>query len=293
MERETKDICDGYGFRFLEDVETPAAGLMAIGKESRHDNSYFWDNRSRGLAFLFQYTLSGSGVLETEEGVFKAEAGDGFFLQFPGNERYYFDETQSKEPWEFFYILINGACVLPYYRYFVRRFGKITPLPQSHPAVQKLFDLHAMARGGRNRAAPLLQAGRLLDSCVSFAVVWKKPTGRISPLVESAVSYMEHHFGEELALSALSERLGVSQSHLSREFLRETGEQPIRFLTKLRLEKAIELLNTTDMNLQEISGACGFAESNYFSKVFRKYMKASPGKFRKHVQREGYVNVQI
>ena len=41
MERETKDICDGYGFRFLEDVETPAAGLMAIGKESRHDNSYF------------------------------------------------------------------------------------------------------------------------------------------------------------------------------------------------------------------------------------------------------------
>ena len=114
-----------------------------------------------------------------------------------------------------------------------------------------------------------------------------------SPLVESAVSYMEHHFGEELALSALSERLGVSQSHLSREFLRETGEQPIRFLTKLRLEKAIELLNTTDMNLQEISGACGFAESNYFSKVFRKYMKASPGKFRKHVQREGYVNVQI
>ena len=63
--------------------------------------------------------------------------------------------------------------------------------------------------------------------------------------------------------------------------------------TKLRLEKAIELLNTTDMNLQEISGACGFAESNYFSKVFRKYMKASPGKFRKHVQREGYVNVQI
>lgn len=292
MERETKDICDGYGFRFLEDVETPAAGLMAIGKESRHDNSYFWDNRSRGPAFLFQYTLSGSGVLETEEGVFKAEAGDGFFLQFPGNERYYFDETQSKEPWEFFYILINGACVLPYYRYFVRRFGKITPLPQCHPAVQKLFDLHAMARGGRIRSAFAASREAFGFLCLLCGGV-EEADRAYSPLVESAVSYMEHHFGEELALSALSERLGVSQSHLSREFLRETGEQPIRFLTKLRLEKAIELLNTTDMNLQEISGACGFAESNYFSKVFRKYMKASPGKFRKHVQREGYVNVQI
>lgn len=292
MDKAREDICEGYGFHFLEDVDTPMAGLIAVGRESRNDGSYFWDNRKREPAFLFQYTLSGSGTLRAEEGVYKADAGKGFFLQFPGDECYCFDETNDEGPWQFLYVLISGEGVLPYYRYYVRRCGKIAALSRTHPAVQKLFDLYAMARGGHIRTA--FSAGREAFSFLCLLCGGEEETGRTySPLVESAAAHMERGFEDELTLSSLAEALGVSQSHLSREFLRETGEQPVRFLTKLRLQKAIELLNTTDMRLQEISKACGFAESNYFSKVFRKYMKVSPGRFRRHVQREGYINVQI
>lgn len=104
---------------------------------------------------------------------------------------------------------------------------------------------------------------------------------------------MEQHFDHPITLLEAAETLGVSQSHLSREFVKYTGEQPIRYLTKVRLEYAVKLLHSTDMRLEEVSAACGFADSNYFSKVFKKYMKASPGELRRQMRALGYANVKV
>lgn len=292
MGTKLKDICDGYAFHFLEDVDVPAVELMAVGRESRNDRSYFWDNRDRPPAFLFQYTLSGSGTLKTEGEAIKVDAGKGFFLQFPDEEIYYFDENNNEAPWEFLYIVIRGAGVMPYYQYYVKRFGKIASLSLSHPAILKLFDLHMLAKCGRIRNA-FVAGKEAFDFLCLLCSGEEEVSKGYSSLIENAIVYMEQNFQKELALSSLAEYLGVSQSHFSREFLKETGESPVRFLAKLRLEKAISLLNTTDMHLEEISGVCGFSDCNYFSKVFRKYMKVSPGRFRKQIRREGYVNVRI
>ena len=81
MERETKRyFATAMVFIFLGGCGTPAAGLMAIGKESpKHDNSYFWDNRAEAPPSCFQYIPFRQWHFGNEEGVFKAEAGDGFF----------------------------------------------------------------------------------------------------------------------------------------------------------------------------------------------------------------------
>ncbi len=47
------------------------------------------------------------------------------------------------------------------------------------------------------------------------------------------------------------------------------------------------------MRLEEVSAACGFTDSNYFSKVFKKYMKASPGELRRQMRALGYTNVKV
>ena len=60
MSGKTEDVCDDYGFHFLDDVAPAVMELMAAGRQSRNSSSYYWDNISRQEAFLFQYTLGGS-----------------------------------------------------------------------------------------------------------------------------------------------------------------------------------------------------------------------------------------
>lgn len=81
MCEKEKDFCDDYGFRFLEHADEPAIQLDAVGWQRRNSGEYYWDNQNRQECFLFQYTLSGSGTLKTEEGTFVLKKGEAFFVQ--------------------------------------------------------------------------------------------------------------------------------------------------------------------------------------------------------------------
>ncbi len=115
----------------------------------------------------------------------------------------------------------------------------------------------------------------------------------MSNLINNAKKYIDKNYSKPISLAQTAKYLGVSQSHLSREFVKYTGENPIYYLTKVRLEKSVELLNSTDMNLSDISEACGFSNDNYFSKVFKKHMKISPSEFRKQIRTQNYICVKV
>lgn len=63
-------------------------------------------------------------------------------------------------------------------------------------------------------------------------------------------------------------------------FKRETGETFVSYLTKVRMERAAELLRTTDAKTYIIAEKVGITEANYFSYVFKKHFGVAPSKFR-------------
>ena len=286
-----QEICDDYGFRFLDQVETPAVQLFAVGKQSRNTNQYYWNNKDRYPSFLFQYTLNGSGTLNVNNKTHIIKKGQAFFLQIPGDECYYFDDKINDAPWEFIYILLDGVSVLPYYKYVVNHLGKMMELAPFHPAIKLLFDIYNRAKQG------LLQNAFAADSEVFRFLCLLCNSGfntdHQSSLIENAKAYIDNNFSKPITLAETAEYLKISQSHLSREFVKHTGEQPIHYLTKIRLERATQMLISTNIRLNEISRLCGFSDSNYFSKVFKKYIKISPGEFRKQTRTQGYINVQV
>lgn len=291
MDRGSRDQCDDYGFRFLDNVEEPAVCLIAVGWQRRHDGSYYWNNQHRPDSYLFQYTLSGSGTLKTGDGIFKVKKGEAFFLKLPGEEVYYFDESQDQAPWEFVYRMVGGKGVSSYYQYVLNHLGGIMSLPAYHPAIKQLWDLYFQAKNGLIQNAFMADGEAFRFLC--FLCDVSSARERRSSLTDRAKAYMERNFDRQITLSETAEYLGVSQSHLSREFVRYTGEQPVRYLTKVRLEHAIKLLHSTQLGLEEISRSCGFSDSNYFSKVFKRYMKTSPGQLRKQLKAQGYVSVRV
>ena len=101
-------------------------------------------------------------------------------------------------------------------------------------------------------------------------------TGQLCGLV----AFMNREFRRKIDFTELLNKVPMSRSTLNRNFVRATGETPMRYLLKLRLEHAAGLLAQTDASIAEVAIASGFEDSNYFSRAFRKVYRLSPREFR-------------
>jgi two-component system response regulator YesN len=123
----------------------------------------------------------------------------------------------------------------------------------------------------------------LLDSCVKVrSSIRRERTDTAKLLINKAQDYLgEHYCDSELSVDILCGYLNVSSTYFSILFKRETGLSFVNYLTKVRMEKALQLLNTTDEKTYNISTMVGYTEPNYFSYVFKKYYGVSPSNYRK------------
>ena len=291
MHPPSQDFLDSYAFHFLQDISPPVVQLTGVGRETRTSPDYRWDNQERIPSILLQYTLSGYGVVRSGSEVMRTGPGTAFLLSFPGDNSYYY-EPDATEPWEFVFILMKGDGTRPYLDYIRDHKGLVFPLPLQHPAAQQLLDMHTQAKAGRLQDS-FLASSKCFSILCALCSPYSDQERPLSPLVSAAITSMRCSYARGAGVADICSTLGISQSHLSRVFMKETGVQPILYLTRLRLEEAVRLLNTTDLSLTEISARCGFDNTNYFSKVFRKHMGVSPRTFRQRLQDQPYTSVQL
>lgn len=96
-------------------------------------------------------------------------------------------------------------------------------------------------------------------------------------------SYVNQHYAESLTLEHLSAHFGLNKYYFCKLFKEKSGLTLTEYQNIIRIKKAAELLQHTPLNITEISEKVGYNDSSYFGKVFKKHMKVSPLKFRKHL----------
>lgn len=101
-----------------------------------------------------------------------------------------------------------------------------------------------------------------------------------SPLIRSAIKYIKAKHIQKLTLKNIAEYCHVNAYYLAHLFKKETGMSSIDFLNKVRIEKAVFLLETTEMPVQQIAGQVGFVDANYFSRKFKMIMNCTPTDYR-------------
>lgn len=100
-------------------------------------------------------------------------------------------------------------------------------------------------------------------------------------LVQSAKSYISTNFMKPLTLKDIAKRVHLTEHYFGQVFKLVTGETFMTYLTKVRMEKACELIKNPNLKNYEISQLVGYADPKYFTKMFQRMYGHTPKEFRK------------
>ncbi|MEY9095422.1 response regulator [Paenibacillus sp. RC84] len=103
---------------------------------------------------------------------------------------------------------------------------------------------------------------------------------RTTSVLKEAKDWIDAHFVEEITLEQAAERVHLSLHYFSKMFKRHMGETFIDYVTRLRIERAKELMKNDELSLKEVCFEVGYKDPNYFSRVFRKVTGISPTGYR-------------
>lgn len=98
--------------------------------------------------------------------------------------------------------------------------------------------------------------------------------------VRNIAGYIEQNYMKKISLKDISESVHLCESECSRLFKKYMNISLFAFLQEYRIERSIELMDG-DFSISEIAGSCGFSDSNYYSKVFKKIKGSSPKQYCK------------
>ena len=145
----------------------------------------------------------------------------------------------------------------------------------SCPAAAELMDRLAEEKETHSRARSQLAYALLCELADADSAALALP-----PLVQAAIEDIRANYAGLYGVEELSERLGVSKSHLVRTFTAAIGVPPGRYLTTVRIEAAQRLLLHREYTLDVVASLCGFSGANYLCRVFKKETGQSPAQWR-------------
>ncbi len=104
--------------------------------------------------------------------------------------------------------------------------------------------------------------------------------GKGTDTVDAVIDYLGRHYSEEISNGSLGERFGYHPNYLNQLFIRYTGKSLYKYLQDMRLLKAVDLLQETDLSVSEVAISVGFKDLPHFSRYFKQKTGYNPTDFR-------------
>lgn len=144
-----------------------------------------------------------------------------------------------------------------------------------------LQTLHEIQRQPHESQTVRLVALSLLSHCTDMLGSQVQIASRRQALFDAIREYIDEHYALPLTRESVAKSFYISPNYLSHLF-QKTGAMGFNeYLTHTRLEHARQLLKGYDLKVKEVAHACGFIDSNYFCRLFRKNTERSPSEYRR------------
>lgn len=227
---------------------------------------------------LLMYCTAGTGLLEVDGEQWPVAAGDLILLPPGVPHAYRADDTS---PWSLFWVHYGGELSTTY--------SALLELDQWH----RNIGVHARLTGEFENLVYLRQRGvsnialvqgacRLKALLTDFAVVARQ-SGKVLGkhiAMEDLLEHMRANVHRDLDLEELAELAHLSRYHFIRSFRRHTGRTPIRHFIHLKMEKACELLDNSELPVKTVAAELGYVDPLYFSRQFKSHVGVSPSDYR-------------
>lgn len=250
------------------------------GHQRTSSAAYAFDGMRRGNLGLviWQYTLDGCGAVETDGKRLPVRPGEAFLLTIPEKHRYYLPEDPGY--WEFLYLSVSGGEAVRLAGELRKHAGSVSERYASAETVQLARQIirYETEDGFADPAAASSLAYRFLMSL--FSGSHPSSVRSSSDPVWAVHQYCLKHLSEAISVDELAAFTGYSRSHFCRVFRARSGRSPHEYIMGLRMRMALRMLQRGEGSVKEIANACGFGETGYFCRVFRRFHGTTPARFR-------------
>ena len=232
-------------------------------------------------SYLVVLVLSGSGTLMYNEEIYELKAGSCFFINcmIP-----YYHQSSDSDPWELLWVHFNGATSKEYYDCFSQLSYAPTLIIPSFDELREKLKLLLDINTNTDFMAEILSSDLIMDilSILLQDVTYlREEHSQIHQKMQQIRQYLDEHYTKKFSLEELSEHFYISKYHLSREFKNHFGVSPNHYVISHRITLAKKLLRFSDCTLEEVAVKCGFYDTSYLNKQFKKSEGISASDFRK------------
>ncbi len=113
--------------------------------------------------------------------------------------------------------------------------------------------------------------------------VISKRQERSGNIIKTAKDYIDAHYDKDISLDDVSRVVNISPYYFSKIFKEECGLNFIEYLTNIRIDKAKNLLENSNLSIKEICISCGYSDPNYFSRSFKKNVGYTPTEYKERL----------
>ncbi len=100
-------------------------------------------------------------------------------------------------------------------------------------------------------------------------------------ILKAMMKFIRQNYKEKISLKSIADSGNVSKTKCGMMFRQYVGQTPIEYLTEFRLNRAMELVENTELSIIEVALECGFSGASYFCEIFRRKFNSSPLEVRK------------
>ncbi|WIK67372.1 AraC family transcriptional regulator [Globicatella sanguinis] len=240
--------------------------------------------------YVLHYIEEGKGQFIYNGKTYHLKAGDLFLLK--ENELLYY-EADINEPWSYYWLGLSGTKVADYF--------KLSTLMQDGYAISKDFEdtkligetIKFIVTQNITKDYYSIETLQILSKIyeVLYLIAHQFPPKEASKQKSTQQLYFEartiidkQYGNETLNVNYIAELLGVNRSYLSTIFKEYEQMTPKDYLTKVRMNRAKQLLESSDLTVKIVALSVGYADPLYFSKSFKKYYGYNPSEVAKVTQ---------
>ncbi|MBE6712229.1 MAG: AraC family transcriptional regulator [Ruminococcaceae bacterium] len=224
--------------------------------------------------YIFECCTEGKGSVIINEREFAIRKGD-FYVLFPGDAvTHTADEVHPRAGYSCVALGLSLHHTLARAGITSEKpFASRKLFPVLAREMKKMHEIDAETDPGtESRRTACLY--RILGELLRLA-----PETDRNELVQKAVGIMETRYHEDLTVESLSREVGLERSYFTTFFKEKTGIPPHRYLTRLRVQKACDLMTRRDLSVTEAAESVGLDPQN-FSRLFKKEMGMTPSQYK-------------